>query len=698
MARDAGFAVVANLSQGVINEIIAAYWTNLVPLLPFTLPATQVGGETVTFQGEVQVLPVTIALTPRPDNLIATTVAVGGYYSAQVGSAEPVSAVIQLSATINVGVTVVTASGYFVPTLDLSNAVLPSLAITVEQGPALPATVNQALNSSTVLGAVQAAIQAIPQNLLGLGASTIPDTLTAEGVTANFGNVTVVPMAGYLAVAADLLGYTQGDASQLVSLIASPAPMPLVKTNTSQGTVTSGGGIGSYSPIDCNVSATVNGTALLAFLNGPVAAAICSTALPGGASIDSVNFALSSYQLPLDATWWPGVIVNASASDDGFSASVTVDFSVYLVQSDDGTTPPSWIFRAANVTISLSALDDILAAAATAVVGFVLPPVAPLLFVALAVVLETVVPSLISTFEADAQNAINLGITSSTSFGSSLPYWNTSALPGASNASLSVETVGIVISQTGFDSYTHVSAVAANGGDPTLSLAGATLMQDAYGDYFYSAVPQDWTLTVAIPNNGALNQFPTFLNLTDPAIHVAWSVTGPNIDSAQFASDEQIAISGALTKTIQFNPNDPGFLHNTGLTMTVTIYRLIGSTHWPIWSSSIATSIFDELDITYNYVHWNHPVWFEKPGIIGLPAFSEFWTRKRKSVIHKTARTQRCKNVVTAVLAALKSKEGTQLNYIDTLPFPDSEAEEKRRGNLCDYCFFGGPHGKNFTP
>lgn len=154
MARDAGFAVVANLSQGVINEIIAAYWTNLVPLLPFTLPATQVDGETVTFQGEVQVLPVTIALTPRPDNLIATTVAVGGYYSAQVGSAEPVSAVIQLSATINVGVTVVTASGYFVPTLDLSNAVLPSLAITVEQGPALPATVNQALNSSTVLGAV----------------------------------------------------------------------------------------------------------------------------------------------------------------------------------------------------------------------------------------------------------------------------------------------------------------------------------------------------------------------------------------------------------------------------------------------------------------------------------------------------------------------------------------------------------------
>jgi hypothetical protein len=699
MARNAGFAMVANVTQGVLNEIIAAYWSDLPQPLTFSLPATQVAGETVSFQGELEILPVTLSLAARSDHLITTTLSCGGYLSAQVGTTAA-SAVLSLSATFDVGVTVASTSGYLVPSLDLSNVVVVALDIAVVQGPPLPATVNQALNEPAVLGTVQSALRAIPTNLLALGNSIIPAQFSANGVTANLGNVTIIPQPGYLALAADLLGYSTGNASQLVNLFSPPAPTPIIVENNQDGSQTvTGGGIGNPG-YACNVAATINGPVLLAFLNGPVAQAIANYPLPDDASISSVNFDFTSYQLPLDDRWWPGIVVTVNVDEVILSGSITVDFAVRLIQAGSGTTgwlvaqpPPAWEFRADNVIISTSFIDDVLAAAAAFVVNLVVPPLGPIIFAALAVVLEGVIPDLITSFETEAQNAINAGIESGSSFGSALPYQNVSSLPGTSSANWSAEIQAIAVSPAGFDSFCVASAGATNGGNPTLSFAGGTLTEAAEATYFYTAAPQNWKLTVKIPANNALSQFPDFLNQTDPTIHVGWSVSGTNIDGASVSSDAPITSAGSLVKSIDFNPDNPQFVHNNGLTITVTIYRLIAGTQYKLWTSTVTATIFDELDITYNYAQWNHLVYFSAQSNVGTPRFE--WYRKRKSVIHKTDRTRRCKNVTAAAIAA--QRKDRELTYFNDLPFPESEAASHRRGVVCDYCFYGGPHGTHFT-
>jgi hypothetical protein len=83
----------------------------------------------VSFQGELEILPVTLSLAARSDHLITITLSCGGYLSAQVG-AMAASAVLSLSATFDVGVTVASTNGYLVPSLDLSAAWCAIIAFT----------------------------------------------------------------------------------------------------------------------------------------------------------------------------------------------------------------------------------------------------------------------------------------------------------------------------------------------------------------------------------------------------------------------------------------------------------------------------------------------------------------------------------------------------------------------------------------
>lgn len=698
MARNAGFGVVAEISEGVINDILAAYWSDLTHPVEFHLPAgVQIGGETIALDATLQILAPSIRLVQRPDNLISVTASCGGILIASVGSAAPVAAVVSLSTTIAAGIAVVDLNKYLVPTIDLSGAVVSNLAVVVQQGPALPATVNQALSSSPVLSAVQAALRAVPASLLALGTSTVPDSLTANGVTASFGNVAVIPTNGMLTIAADLIGYTQGSVSALVDLTTAPATMPIVWTYDEDGALHKDGGGYGIPGAHCNVVATVNGPALMAFLNGPVATAVTQLQLPHGAHIDSIQFSLGSYQDPLESQFWPGVIVQIGVSDSVASGSITIDFGIRGVEPGSGTTewltqqsPATWNFLADNVTISVGVVAELLAIAIGPVIGFAVPAVGPLVLVALAMVLDGVVPGLIANFEQQAQAAINAGIQSGSSFGGSVPADYTGTLPGTSSAQCTVNTRALVISPDGFDSCAVVNAAPTGGASPSLTIAGGSLTSD----YQYEAIPQIWILTLVIPPNGALNQYPYFLRTSDPTIHVAWSVDGPNINGTAYASDTPITNPDSFTKTLAFDPNSPEFIHNNGLSITASIYRLIDGMQWPIWSGTIQTYITDDLDITHWYANWSHSVYFSTASNARTVRFS--WSRKRHSVIHKTNRLQRCANVTTAAVQA--DRKNRQLNYFDTLPFPASEAEQKRRGNLCDYCFFGGPHGHHFTP
>jgi hypothetical protein len=697
MGSNAGFGIVVNLSQDVINSTIAAYWSALATSLNYQLPPNvEIAGEIIAFDATLQFLTPTIALAPNPNNLIATTLGCGGFLSFSIGATAPTTVVLSLTTTISAAVQVADQAGYFVPSLDLSNAVVSDISVTVVQGPTLPDVVNQALNSPDVLGGLQTALRAIPANLLSFGQTTVPDQISASGVTVQFGNVVVVPMTGLLVVAADLIGYTTGNAAQLVSLFTAAGPNAIGYAVDEDGTVRLvGGGFGTPGQYS-NVAATVNGSALMAVMNGPVTNVLKGLSLPAGASITSANFSIGYYQRPLDNQFWPGITVTVSASDFlVLAGSITINFGVYSQGPGSGDTgwlsrqgPPTWNLRAENVTISAGIGTEILAGTLIGLLGVIFPAFAPLIAVALIAIFDGVLPGLLADFETAAQNAVNGVLSSSSSFGASEVQTQTGSLPGASNTTITVDTQGLVISSDGIDSY---CAVTINPPDTSPSLTLNGTVPD--GAYSYGDNVQAWTFQIVLPSS-ALNQFPTFISLTDPTIHVAWAVSGTNVDGSSFSSDQLITVGGALQMILNFDPNSTPFANNNGLTITATLYRLLAGSQLTLWTGTIKTTISDILDVTQRYVQWSHIAYFTVPNPAGGTALQA--SRNRKSVLHKTGRGVRCKNVETAAAAALPKNQ--PLTYTNTLPFPADQAQQNRRGVLCDYCFFKGPHGTVFVP
>ncbi len=164
MGSNAGFGIVVNLSQEVINSTIAAYWSALATPLNYQLPPNvQIAGETIALDATLQFLTPTIALAPNPDNLIATTFGCGGFLSFSIGATAPTTVVLSLSTIISAAVQVADQAGYFVPSLDLSNAVVSAISVNVIQGPPLPDLVNQALNSPTFSAACKPHFAQSPQ-------------------------------------------------------------------------------------------------------------------------------------------------------------------------------------------------------------------------------------------------------------------------------------------------------------------------------------------------------------------------------------------------------------------------------------------------------------------------------------------------------------------------------------------------------
>ncbi len=281
MGSNAGFGIVVNLSQEVINSTIAAYWSALATPLNYQLPPNvQIAGETIALDATLQFLTPTIALAPNPDNLIATTFGCGGFLNFSIGATAPTTVVLSLSTIISAAVQVADQAGYFVPSLDLSNAVVSAISVNVIQGPPCPTSSTRRSTPQTFSAACKPLCAQSRQILLSFGQTTVPDQIAANGISIQFGNVVVVPMTGLLAVAADLIGYTTGSAAQLVNLFTAAGPNAIGYAVDEDGTVRLvGGGFGTPGQYS-NVAATVNGPALMAVMNGPVTNVLKGLSLP----------------------------------------------------------------------------------------------------------------------------------------------------------------------------------------------------------------------------------------------------------------------------------------------------------------------------------------------------------------------------------------------------------------------------------
>jgi hypothetical protein len=675
-SRDAGFALVGMVTQDLVNDVVRVYWAELASPLVFQLPTLVIAdGIEVSLSGTLDLLTPEVTLAASPDNLVQVRLAVAGNLTATLEGVDT-SALILLTVTTGVALTVTTSGGSLVPGLDPSQVMISNLALYVLEGPALPPAVNAALGSPTVTEALQNMLRAIPPSLLRLAPSVVPSQFSADNVTAAFGNIVVIPMDGLLAVAADLMGYTQGNAALLVDLFSAEAPLGIAWLYNEDGTTTRvGGNTGTHS--FCSIAIVTNGSALVAFLNGPVADAIKAYPV-SGAAITGATFSLGDYQLPLQAgVWYSGLIVaiDVSTADGLFTGTLTIDFAIRLWGTGWGDTGwvnerpkiPTWLIQADHVNISLGWQDYLIAGVLLAVVAAIVPPLAPIIIAGLLPLFDAVLPSLIQGFQQEVQQAIN----DSSTFGGDISSQVTMTLPGTSSPSWVMTVQDLVVSSDGFDFYGNLDVTSPA---TQIVLNGTPIADDATQ---LAAPPGDW--------NFALQPDPTLFRMDDPTVRVAWQIAAPGL-TENFSSDARVVMAGSLQNVIPASQDI--YTHITQWSISVRIYRPLGDRTDAIWSQSFQLMREDVLDLSYLYVKWTNQVYFRSPDN------TTYWTRKRTSVLHKTDPQQRCGNVVRAAIA----QPGGARAYTNDLPFPAEQANANRRGVLCDYCFFKGPKSTNFSP
>ena len=678
-SRDAGFALVGMVTQTLVNDIVRVYWASLASPLTFQLPSLVIAdGVDVSLSGALELLTPEVSLAASPDNLVQVRLAVAGSLAATVDG-EETSALILLTVTTGVALTITTTGGSLVPGLDPSQLTISNLALYVLEGPPLPAEVNAALGSSAVIDALQDMLRAIPPSLLRLAPSVIPSQFTADNISAAFGNIVVIPMDGILAVAGDLIGYTQGDATLLVDLFSAAAPTGYVWLYNEDGSISRiGGDTGTH--FYASIAIVTNGSALVGFLNGPVADAIKAYPV-SDATITGATFSLADYQLPLQAgVWYSGLIVaiDVATLDGLFTGTLTIDFAIRLWGTGSGDTGwvstrpkiPVWLIQADHVDISLGWQDYLIAGVLLAVVAAIIPPLAPIIAAGVLPLFDAVLPALIQSFQQEVQQLINAGIDQNSTFGGDISSQVTTTLPGTTSPNCLITVQDLVVSADGFDFYGDFAVTSPA---TQLILNGAPVADDAT----QLAAPQgDWDFS--------LQPDPTLFRMDDPTVRVAWQIAAPELTD-NFSSDTRLVTAGSLQTTIPAGQDI--YAHVTQWTISARIYRPLGDRTDEIWSQSILLSRQDVLDLDYFYVKWTNQVYFRSPDN------TTYWSRKRTSVLHKTDPQQRCGNVAKAAVA-----HPVGLIYTNDLPFPAEEANANRRGVYCDYCFFRGPRSTSFMP
>ena len=181
----------------------------------------------------------------------------------------------------------------------------------------------------------------------------------------------------------------------------------------------------------------------------------------------------------------------------------------------------------------------------------------------------------------------------------------------------------------------------------------------------------------------------------DPLLRVRWTLR--RTDTGRVVFEEDGPASHRLSRVIA--PTELPLVETDSYQMQVRVYRVLPPFEGEILNETRPVKVVDFVDRSHPYVHWTHYV--QLPVVKKLPnggrlVDGQLW-RKRESVIHRTHPFERCRMLRFVALrqpGVLSTHSPNRppdvVTYLDTLPFTADEIME-RRGELCDYCFFGGP-------
>jgi len=187
-------------------------------------------------------------------------------------------------------------------------------------------------------------------------------------------------------------------------------------------------------------------------------------------------------------------------------------------------------------------------------------------------------------------------------------------------------------------------------------------------------------------------QLPFDLQPDDPHLKVRWTVTRD--DTHEVVLNVDGAAAGLLV--LRIASVDIPFLEASSFSIDCRVYRTLGAQVDELYANHRTLKIYDPVDRTHPYVHWTHEVWTPEVQIAGNGSRNllGYAAKGRRSKLHRTDLPGRCHSVshysLNQVRDAGPGVTPSAIAYLDALPFPRSELVAMR-GQVCDYCFFGGP-------
>lgn len=704
MASNGGFAIVASLGASLLKQAVRVYHANLVSPIHVPLsPAVVVAGHLVNIGADLVLRPPDLCFRQRSDDLVETRLTLDGTILLNAdGGGPPFEVEVILSTTFHVRLAAWVEDPYIVVGLDLSEATVDFIELTVVRGAPLGSVYGTAVHSSTMLEALSEALRAIPPGLLRVAP---PALRSAVEFHSNFGGapldvvipvsgIVVRPMNDALVVAADVAGYTQGDRDALVDIRMVPGYYGQVVYAHNDGSERWRPDPGRNTHKHVSFAVTVNGPVLSAIIANQVSPAVSGRYLNGDVRLDGLSLEFGWYKPP-HAWGRRGATMRANVHyrPAGISAEATIYLEAVLWTREGDTSwvcggTDHWAFNLVDIDVSLPAWLSFVTALVFVIPSLVWPILAPL-FLALAMVAQETLGAVVEKAEekASGQQAAGLSQASVEVFG---PAWKTLALPGTTFPTWVAGTRDVVLSEEGIDVYADLHTNQFRDEGPSVGLHYRWFGETG-GEPAIKGAPDQlsWPIEETRPIEFSVGFSPA----PDPRIHVAWQLSVRDTGEVIYASDAHANDPAVLVCTLDHEA--PQWRSYTEFTLLCRVYQPMGSVApsacqntqgaaIELLNRTVAVSIKDYLDRTHPYVWWQHTTHFDtfahpEPAV---------WTyhkntRQRTSRIHRTAYPGRCKMIHEA--AHLRAYQ-----YLDELPFP-KEGLLQHRDLVCDYCFFGGP-------
>jgi hypothetical protein len=149
MARHAGYATAATITEGFVNSAIESYLGEYLAPLRFPMPPSiTIAGVTVTFDGFLQLLAPTVELHPNADDLVRVHFGFRGALSAGINTSPHQIVAVELDVTADCRfVSSIADDGQVTLGLDTSTVAFQPL---VEKGSPIPQEIKDALESSNL--------------------------------------------------------------------------------------------------------------------------------------------------------------------------------------------------------------------------------------------------------------------------------------------------------------------------------------------------------------------------------------------------------------------------------------------------------------------------------------------------------------------------------------------------------------------